>query len=88
MQELQREEIVFACPPSSLSCLVGNLFGELDTPCDVVKGETGLVICGTTFSGNKAVLTIHDEYCCFSGLRSDLDAVRNGVCVERRCKNG
>ena len=82
------DEFVFACPPEDLSCLVGNLFGELATPCELVRSETGLVICGYTHSGNYGVLVIHKDYCCFKGIKGDLDAVRNKVCVERRCKRG
>lgn len=82
------EEIVFACPPEELSCLVGNLFGELATPCNTVLDGTGLVLCGYTHSGNYGVLSIHKDYCCFRGAKGDFEAVRSGVCVERRCKRG
>ena len=82
------EEIVFACPPDELSCLVGNLFGELAKPCDVVRDGTTLVICGYTHSGGYGVLSIHKDYCCFKGAKQDIDTVRSGVCVERRYKRG
>lgn len=86
--KMNEEEIVFACPPENLSCLVGNLFGELATPCELVRDGSGLVICGYTHSGKYGVLFIHEDYCCFKGAKDDLEAVRNGVCVERRCKRG
>lgn len=82
------EETVFACPPDELSCLIGNLFGELATPCTEVHRGVGLVICGYTHSGRYGVLSIHKDYCCFKGAKEDLEAVRGGICVERRCNRG
>lgn len=82
------EETVFACPPENLSCLIGNLFGELATPCNEVCGADGLVVCGYTHSGKYGVLKINKDYCVFRGAKDDIEAVRSGVCVERRCKRG
>lgn len=82
------EEIVFACPPQDSSCLVGNLFGELATPCNEVAGDGELVVCGYTHSGKYGVLKIYKDRCLFRGAKDDLEAVRSGVCVERRCKRG
>lgn len=82
------KEIVFSCPPAELSCIVGNLFVGIDPPCDAPITENGLVICGTTHSGRQGRLHIHKDYCLFYGEESDLAAVRGGVCVERRCRNG
>ena len=82
-------DITFSCPKEELSCVIGNLFTELEPPCDLNIGEiNGLAICGTTHSGRHGCLIIYEDYCTFSGEEKDLEAVRRGVCVERRCKNG
>ena len=70
------EEIVFACRPEELSCIVGNLFTGISPPC------------GITHSGNSGRLVIKGDRCLFYGLPDDLRAVRNGVCPERRCEHG
>lgn len=86
---MEMEETFFACSTQELSCIIGNLFVEIDAPCDIKFGEEkGLVICGTTHSGKHGFLTIHKDYCVFRGCKEDFEAVKNGVCVERRCKNG
>ena len=78
---------MFACRPDEVSCLIGNLFAEIEPPCGYPP-SAALTICGTTRSGNAGRLVISDDYCLFYGLRSDLDAVRNGKCLERRCEHG
>ena len=85
---MERDEVVFACAVDELSCIVGNLFAVLDAPCDVLNSEGGLVICGETHSGKRGVLAIHKDFCCFHGNKTDLDAVRGKVCLERKCKHG
>ena len=80
------EEIIFSCPPDEVSCLVGNLFAELDPPCDAPMRSDRLTLCGRTHSGSSAVLFIYKDYCCFYGMREDLEAVRGSTCIERRCK--
>ena len=85
---MERDEVVFACAVDELSCIVGNLFAVLDAPCDVLNSEGGLVICGETHSGKRGVLAIHKDFCCFHGNKTDLDAVRGKVCLERKSKHG
>lgn len=81
------DETVFAFKPDELSCMIGNLFISVEPPCGYTRTED-LTICGTTFSGNHGRLVVKGEYGIFYGLRSDLEAVRNGKCIERRCEHG
>lgn len=79
--------IAFAYKPAELSCLIGNLFAELKPPCDALYSDA-LTICGTTFSGASGKLMIRQTECLFYGVESDLQAVRDGICLERRCCHG
>lgn len=81
------KEIVFACPPEELSCLVGSLFSGLEPPCDFERSQD-LCICGDTHDGSYGRLVIKQDYCVFYGSEEALRAVRNGVCIERRCQCG
>ena len=47
------QEVVFSRPPNELSCIIGNLFTEVEPPCDLLCNlgrSTDLVICGVTHS--------------------------------------
>ena len=46
----------YACPRRELSCIVGNLFVELEPPCDHCAAGDSLTICGTTYAGTRATL--------------------------------
>ena len=81
------EYIEFSCPPSELSCIIGNLFVSLEPPCKYVR-STHLMLCGITHSGNSGRLTVLGDRCAFYGLARDLEAARNGPCLERRCDRG
>lgn len=81
------EEIVFACRPEELSCIVGNLFTGISPPCEYER-SAHLTICGITHSGNSDRLVIKGDRCLFYGLPDDLRAARNGFCPERRCEHG
>ena len=48
----------YACPRRELSCIVGNLFVELEPPCDHCAAGDSLTICGTTYAGTRATLTV------------------------------
>ena len=74
------EHIEFSCPPGELSCIIGNLFVSLEPPCKYVR-STHLMLCGITHSGNNGRLIVLGDRC-------DLDAARNGPCLERRCTHG
>lgn len=81
------EEVVFACRPEELSCIVGNLFVSIEPPCDYER-SANLTICGTTHSGSSGRLIIAGDRCLFYGPPDDLKAARNGLCPERRCEHG
>ena len=83
------ELINLSLPPAKLSCLVGNLFAELEPPCDQQQlGPDGLMLCGRTPSGREAMLLIGPDRCTFIGNAEDLKAARNGKCPNRRCLYG
>lgn len=83
------EEIInFSMPIVELSCLVGNLFAELEPPCNEKQDPAGLVLCGRTKSGQNASLLICWDRCTFVGSREDYNAARNGKCPGRRCLYG
>lgn len=78
------EEII-SPTPAELSCMVGNLFAELEPPCDVPFAP-GLTLCGITPAGNRAVLLVHRDFCIFRGEAGDLEAARRS-CLNRRGKS-
>ena len=55
------EEIVFACRPDEVSCLIGNLFTEIEPPCGCPP-TAALTICGRTHSGNTGRLVVRQDY--------------------------
>lgn len=79
--------MTFHCESDEISCLVGNLFVGIEPPCEY-PSESALTLCGTTHSGRYGRLTIKKGCCVFYGEREDLEAVRNGKCLDRRCKRG
>ena len=81
------KEIVFACAPSELSCIIGNLFTELRPPFDAPR-IYNLTISGTTICGAAARLVILGDRCLYNGPVCDLEAARSGPCLERRCEHG
>lgn len=78
----------FSVPPEKLSCLIGNLFAELEPPCAAEDDPEALTICGRTPSGREAMLLVYREHCLFMGDPEDLDAARNGRCPDRGCRRG
>ncbi len=80
-------EVTFACRPEELSCIIGNLFTELEPPCAYPRSPD-LTICGKTHSGSSGRLVIQSDRCLFYGLPDDLEAARKGFCLERRCEHG
>ena len=78
----------FSVPPVQLSCLIGNLFAELEPPCSEPDDPEALTLCGKTPSGREAMLFVYREHCLFVGNPNDLDAARNGRCPNRGCKRG
>lgn len=82
------ELINLSLPPPVLSCLVGNLFAELEPPCGRHFDPDGLMLCGRSVSGNDVMLLICKDRCTFIGDPEDLKAARNGKCPNRRCPYG
>ncbi len=82
------ELINFSLPAEKLSCLTGNLFAELEPPCDKQYDPEGLMLCGHTPSGREAMLLICRDRCTFIGDPEDLKAARNGKCPRLGCPNG
>jgi hypothetical protein len=72
-----------------LSCLIGNLFAELEPPC-IIPDMDVITITGTTVSGSAAVLKIDGDTIYFEGKDSDYKAARYGRCVNCRgyCNKG
>lgn len=88
-----KDLINFSLPAEKLSCLVGNLFAELEPPCGFAGAPMldpdGLVLCGRTAAGREAMLLVCRDRCTFAGNREDLNAARNGRCPNsRRCGRG
>lgn len=85
---MKMKSIEFSAPPQELSCLLGNLFAELEPPCDVGEASCTLAVCGHTLNGNYARLLMFGDRCVFTGDPADLEAARCGPCLERRCARG
>ena len=47
------ELINFSLPTGKLSCFVGNLFTELEPPCEKEHFSDGLILCGRTPAGRE-----------------------------------
>jgi hypothetical protein len=85
---MKNELINLSLPPRELSCLVGNLFAELEPPCGQDLDPEGLILCGRTPAGREAMLLIGADRCTFIGNAEDYNAARNGRCPSRRCSFG
>lgn len=48
----------YACTRRELSCIIGNLFTEIEPPCERCGDADEITISGTTYTGNRAVLTV------------------------------
>lgn len=70
----------YACTRRELSCIVGNLFVELEPPCDHCAAGDSLTICGTTYAGTRATLTVTEYGFTFDGPPEEVEQIR-----ERRC---
>lgn len=70
----------FACKKGELSCIIGNLFVELEPPCGMCNNDDELVIYGTTFAGKRAVLIVTEYGFDYDGSAADVERIR-----EKRC---
>ena len=70
----------YACSRRELSCIIGNLFTEIEPPCERCGAADVLTISGTTYTGNRAVLTVTEHGFTFEGDPAEVAKIR-----ERRC---
>lgn len=70
----------YACTRRELSCIIGNLFVEIEPPCEWCGAADVLTISGTTYTGNKAVLTVTEHGFTWEGDPAEVEKIR-----ERRC---
>ena len=60
----------YACTHAELSCIIGNLFVELNPPCENCGGDH-VTIRGVTVTGNTALLIITTAGFEFEGSAAD-----------------
>lgn len=70
----------YACTRRELSCLIGNLFTEIEPPCERCGAADVLTISGTTYTGSRAVLTVTEYGFTWEGDPAEVEEIR-----ERRC---
>ena len=73
----------YACTVAKLSCVIGNIFEEISTPC-AACGEEVLQITGTTVTGNAETLTVTEAGFDLDGCADDNDMIermRKGRCI-------
>jgi hypothetical protein len=75
------EMLKFACTPCETSCIVGNLFIELEPPCEICAGTERLTLRGTTYAGRRETLIVTDYGFLYSGEEADISAIRERRCV-------
>ncbi len=71
----------FAAGKKETSCIIGNLFVEIEPPCCVCKLIDELKIYGTTYLGTKEVLIVKDYGFDYSGNKSDIETLREKRCL-------
>ncbi len=79
--------IKFFLPTKEMSCFLGGLYAQIETPCDEMS-DNGLTLQGVSFSGAKAIVILEREQYFFYGLESDYEEARNTVCLKRMCDRG
>ena len=80
------DTIRFSIPPPGLSCMIGNLFTELEPPCGAGQLDPdGITLYGWTISGERGKLCIFPDRCIFTGRLEDYQTARFGACPERGC---
>lgn len=72
----------YACTRRELSCIIGNLFTELDPPCAACDSDADeLTISGRTYTGAQAVLTVTEWGFRFDGDPSEIEEIRGKRCL-------
>lgn len=66
----------YACTRAELSCIIGNLFTELNPPCDNC-GADHVTIHGVTVTGNAATLIITTAGFDFDGSPADAETIEH-----------
>lgn len=70
----------YACTRRELSCIIGNLFVEIEPHCEWCGPADVLTISGNTYAGNKGVLTVTEHGFTWEGDPAEVEKIR-----ERRC---
>ena len=74
----------YACTRRELSCIIGNLFAELDPPCAACDSDADeLTISGRTHTGAQAVLTVTEWGFLFDGDPPEIEEIRGKRCLRR-----
>lgn len=71
----------YACTRRELSCIIGNLFTEIEPPCERCGDADALTISGTTYAGTRAVLTVTEYGFTFDGDPAEIARIRKGRCL-------
>lgn len=74
----------YACTRRELSCIIGNLFTEIESPCERCGDADEITISGTTHAGSRAVLTVTRFGFTFDGDPSEVERIRE---MDRTFKN-
>ncbi len=72
----------YACTHRELSCIIGNLFSEIEPPCEQCKDLDALTISGTTYTGARAVLTVTEYGFTFDGDPAEVERIRERWCLQ------
>ncbi len=81
-QEKTKDRVLkFAADEKETSCIIGNLFVEIEPPCKYCKLFDELKIFGTTYRGTKEILTVKDYGFDYSGDKSDIEFLREKRCL-------
>lgn len=78
----------FACTRRELSCIIGNLFTEIEPPCDRCGAADVLTISGTTYTGDRAVLTVTEHGFTFEGDPAAVAKIRERRCLQWTSRPG
>lgn len=74
----------YACTRRELSCVIGNLFVELEPPCDRCNNAADeITISGRIYTGERAVLTVTEHGFRFDGNPAAVEEIRGKRCLHR-----
>lgn len=83
-RHLKEPLLEFTGQDVELSCIIGNLFTELDPPCAACDSDADeLTISGRTYTGAQAVLTVTEWGFRFDGDPSEIEEIRGKRCLRR-----